>query len=129
MVERRSMSKKFFVYGTLKVGGKLAESFDETRETVVKAVLPGHDLFNLGWFPGIKPGEGAVHGEVHTYKRDVTDHFDTIEGYNKKNEENSLYLRRTVTVKTEDGEVEAEAYVFNRGVYEESKIETGVWPV
>lgn len=128
---------KFFVYGTLKVGGAFAGVFDEFRINSKKAVLEGYDLYNLGWFPGIIEGNGKVMGEIHEYKSEDIDwirrQFDRIEGYSEIVPESSMYLRKELNIKTENGDIEeAYVYVFNKknneGL-EHKKIEHGFWPV
>lgn len=121
----------FFVYGTLKEGGYFASAFDEIRVSSEKAILTGYNLFDLGAFPAIKAGTGSVRGEVHRYKdqKKATELMDHIEGYNKNNEKDSLYLRRAVEVVTESGEiVSAYTYVLNRDVPKHVKtVESGSW--
>jgi len=121
---------RFFVYGTLKVGGRFAKQFDNLRVSSVKAEVNGYDLFNLGSYPGIKPGSGTVIGELHEYKdpEGVTKDMDRIEGYQPELKD-GMYLRRRVPVKTEAGEiVEANIYVYNFRVTGRAKqIESGVW--
>jgi len=120
---------KFFVYGTLKVGGRFAERFDSLRVNSMPASVEGFHLFDLGSFPGILPGNGVVYGELHEYGEDVTRAMDTIEGYRSDDEDNSLYLRREVEVTTATGKTDkASIYIFNRKDYDDSKmIESGVW--
>jgi len=121
----------FFVYGTLKIGGRFAYDFDKYRITSQTATLKGYDLFNLGWFPGIIPGKGEVIGEVHEYKHadHVKNHMDAIEGYSSRNKDNSLYVRKETVVLTEDGkEIKANIYVFNQNIPDDAKkFEGGVW--
>ena len=69
---------KFFVYGTLKVGGRFATRFDHLRRQSVKGVVEGMTLYNLGWYPGIKPGKGVVCGEVHEYDNEDEGHFEIV---------------------------------------------------
>jgi gamma-glutamylcyclotransferase (GGCT)/AIG2-like uncharacterized protein YtfP len=121
----------FFVYGTLKVGGHFAKDFDPFRIHSNKANLLGHDLYNLGWFPGIVPGPGKVIGELHEYKNpDIVQRaMDRIEGYTG-DPANSLFVRKLVTVTVnETGEkVTCNAYVFNRDPSGNAKkIDNGVW--
>ncbi len=122
----------FFVYGTLKVGGRFAKQFDSARLNSVKAEVEKFDLFDLGSFPGIKPGTGKVVGELHEYKdpEKVTHSMDMIEGYQPELRD-GMYLRRRVQVKTEAGEIkEANIYVFNFKVPKHAKkIESGCWPL
>lgn len=113
-------TKKFFVYGTLKVGGVLATQFDTCRKKCVKATLPNYALYDLGWFPGILKNTGEeVFGEIHTYDDDDFDYvlgqFDRIEGYHEQHKEQSLYLREVVSVVDEDNNtVDCNCYVFNK---------------
>lgn len=134
------MNNKFFVYGTLKIGGYFAESFNKVRKNSTEAKLKGFDLFKIGsgnnsWFPGIIPGEGEVIGEVHEYAeehiKDVYSHMDAIEGYSETNPEASLYRRELMTVELEDGSTETvNVYVFNREIEKDyPKVKSGVWPV
>lgn len=120
----------FFVYGTLKVGGYFAEQFDKFRVSSVKAEVEGYDLYSLGSFPGIKPGQGKVIGELHEYKdpERVTRSMDSIEGYQPEIKD-GMYLRRRVVTKTESGEnKEANIYVFNLKVPERAKkLTSGIW--
>jgi len=125
------MAKKFFVYGTLKVGGHFAERFDGLRKSCVAATLPNMDLFNLGWFPTIKPGKGEVVGEVHEYNNEdeVLSTFDMIEGYNPSRPTAGLYVRSEHDVVLDTGEtIRAIAYTFRNEVPGDAKkIEDGVW--
>lgn len=126
---------RIFTYGTLKVGGILSHAFDTIRGEVIAATLNNYNLYDLGAFPGILPGDGRVHGEIHTYnehKEEVLIAMDQIEGYDTNSEGDSLYLRRKVNVITDDNkEVEVYVYIFNQDIetYEADIIEDGIWPV
>jgi len=130
---------KFFVYGTLKVGGYFAGQFDYTRESSKVATLHNHDLFAVGGvpsqFPGAVPGKGSIIGEIHEFAQNqtvsVTMSMDTIEGYSRKYESESLYLRRILPVELEDGSmVDANVYLFNRPIEKQyKKIESGIWEI
>ena len=130
----------FFVYGTLKEGGFFANNFDNIRETCKKAVLKGYDMYGIGhsgaaYYPGIIPGTGEIHGEVHSYNKkameSVLKAIDSIEGYDPNDHESSLYLRKKVLVELEDGtEERVMVYIFNRKIHRYyDKIENGVWDV
>ena len=129
---------KFFVYGTLKVGGYFAKYFDGMRKTSKIGKLENFDLFRIGnvkasWFPGIVPGDGTVTGEIHEYldEEEVLDAMDRIEGYNSINPKFSLYTREIREIELEDGTTEkAYVYVYNREVHDYfDKIEDGVWEI
>lgn len=121
----------FFVYGTLKEGGHFAADFDAFRVSSDKASLLGHDLYDLGWFPGIVPGSGKVVGELHEYSNpDVVQRaMDRIEGYTG-DPDNSLFVRKlvTVTINATGEKVTCNAYAFNSDPTSSAKkIEDGVW--
>lgn len=120
----------FFVYGTLKKGGKFAPQFDEFRVNSMEAELEGYDLFNMGWFPAIFPGKGKVIGELHEYKDpiNVENTMDFIEGYHSETGR-GMYIRKRASVKTRDGKFfAANIYVFHKDPSEfAEKIVSGVW--
>ncbi len=124
---------KIFVYGTLKEGFALDGSCTTKRISVVKNVKIDGTLFDLGPFPGIKLNTGGtVIGELHTFRNSskTLAMMDSIEGYNPKNEENSLFNRRTTDVMNKSGDLEkAYVYEFNFGKYEIEQhiIKTGIW--
>ena len=130
-------TQNFFVYGTLKMGGRFAEMyadhFDPNRKSVCEASIKGK-LFDLGFFPGVKldKGDGEVHGELHVFKNPeaIQDIFDRIEGYNSENPKKGLFDRVEVEVSLENGSTEtATIYVFNGDPSDSDEIESGVWDI
>lgn len=122
----------FFVYGTLKEGGRFAKRFDNLRTSVRVGTVSGVNMLDLRGFPGAIDGDGQIIGEVHEYDKveTVQQEFDYIEGYNEDSPENGLYNRRTVQVELEDGEtVEATMYFFNHAKGSERVVEDGVWKI
>ena len=124
---------KFFVYGTLKEGGRFDQKlFSDLRTSVKEATIKG-DLFSLGAFPTIKlDGDGIVTGEVHTFrKKDVkgiTKVMDQIEGYNPLHPGEGLFNRHKIAVALKGGKtVTAWVYEYNGQVDPEDKLENGVW--
>jgi gamma-glutamylcyclotransferase (GGCT)/AIG2-like uncharacterized protein YtfP len=127
------MPTKVFVYGTLKVGGRLDRgSLKKARTSVENATIVGA-IYSLGPYPTIKlDKEGEVVGEVHTFHGDdfdaILSTMDMIEGYNPAKPENGLYNRHVVSAKLEDGTTtEAWAYEYNGDVPEDKRIKSGVW--
>ncbi len=122
------MLKKFFVYGTLKVGGNFAVHLDEFRKNSVVAKVKGFDLFGIVHNKGCKPafpaavkGTGEIVGEIHEYNDEETALMlmDQIEGYNKSNPEDSYYVRNEVIVDLEDAtKCTATMYTFNGEIKE-----------
>lgn len=130
----------FFVYGTLKIGGYFANVFDRVRVSHCAATLDGYVMYSIGesktaLFPGIVPGAGTIHGEVHTfkeeYKNEVLATMDSIEGFQEYDKKGSFYIRKKVTVTLNTGEKETVfAYVYNFDILDHyNKIENGVWDV
>lgn len=128
------MITKVFVYGTLKVGGKLdRESLAKRRTSVVTATIVGK-LYDAGWYPAVKlGGKSVVHGEVHEFgKKDISsivETMDRIEGYNsREKDERNLYVRRIVIAKSKDGEkMKAYVYEFSSDLPEKRRVKSGVW--
>lgn len=123
-------NKTVFVYGTLKEGGALSHHVSKNRINSKNATLKGFDLYDLGWFPGIVPGNGTVLGELHEFDNPdvITEMIDKIEGYSPDHPETSLYLRKEVTVRAENKDIVTEAYIFNKEITEKKKlIKSGNW--
>lgn len=118
----------FFVYGTLKKDGIYAEQFDKYRISLERATINNMDLYKIGWFPGMIPGNGNVIGELHEYKEPsiVTTLMNRIEGCDGSKQ--ALFRREYRTIITESSkEIEANVYLFNLGVKKAELIEDGIW--
>lgn len=104
------MADLLYVYGTLRPG---------KHETVK---IPGQ-LFDLGWFPGIKL-EGP--GEVVCEAIQVEDWgpIDRYEGYYPDCPQDSLYIRRPLMV---PHGIHGFIYEYNRPVDLTTRIESGDW--
>lgn len=93
-----------FVYGTLRSpsGGPHSDTFYHDRisariESTWPAVLEGATLFDLGSYPGLGRGRGAVVGEVFEVDESVLEVTDVIEGHP------DFYVRTIEQVTIEDG--------------------------
>lgn len=130
---------KFFVYGTLKAGGRFGKEFDSIRTTAIPAVVSGFDLYSVKAtgglrFPAAVPGNGRIIGELHEYPEEIVDavlkRMDLIEGYDETFHKGSLYIRKTTKVTLiDDGTTEnAYFYQFNWPIDPSyKKITTGFW--
>ena len=100
------------VYGTLRPG----------KSETVK--VPGQ-LFDLGWFPGIKLGWP---GEVVCEPIEIDDWgpVDRYEGYDPTDPGNSLYIRRQL-VDISDGLNGFFIYEYNHDINPVKLIQTGDW--
>ena len=94
-----------YVYGTL-------------RPSTLDTVIIKGQLFDLGWFPGLKMD---LDGEVVCNRIEVDDieKIDRYEGYREDDHEGSLYIRRPFL----DGYI----YEFNRDVSPAARVLSGEW--
>jgi gamma-glutamylcyclotransferase (GGCT)/AIG2-like uncharacterized protein YtfP len=75
--------KKVFVYGTLKKGGGLHGYLRGNSDFVEERVIPGYEMFHLGWFPGIRKTKregAAITGEVYLVNDEMVKTLDMVEG-------------------------------------------------
>ena len=112
--------KKLFVYGTLRPGhmnsARLGLEGSLTCTPGVK--LMGYELYNLGWFPGIRPGQGYVVGDLFDVPDDRWNALDSYEGAP------NLYTRESVTI---GGLTGVQVYVYHKDIDPEHKIASGDW--
>ena len=109
-----------FVYGTL-MRGEGAHSYLAKAEFVGEYRLPDYAIYDLGWYPGIRPKKGSVvYGEVYAVDDRMLAEMDRYEG------EGSLYHRTPVVVENETGTVNAVAYVYAKEI-KGREIEGGRW--
>ena len=117
-----------FVYGTLMSGQSRFNQLKSYIRSEQGATVQGH-LYHLVDYPGMKLGEGVVHGQIMELN-DVAECLkktDFIEGFLGFECNDSLFNRTIVRAKTEQGYVWAWTYVYARDVDGESIIEDGRW--
>jgi gamma-glutamylcyclotransferase (GGCT)/AIG2-like uncharacterized protein YtfP len=125
-----SETVKFFVYGTLKKGGRLSGGVAKYLKNVEKGIIRGK-LYNVGAFPAvILGGETSVKGEIHEFESPEAVHklLDRIEGC-YGNDPNNLYNKEQVEVLTQEGTETCYVYEFNRPVEKLPVIESGEWEI
>lgn len=126
-----------FVYGTLKQGQLNARLLEPFARTVEPAWTHGV-LFDVGEFPALIQGDGAVRGELVRLDPATIPAalalVDRLEEYQADDEPSSMYLRRIVDVWTDRGEQErAYIYFYNVGhgalppVEMLVRLDTGEW--
>lgn len=125
-----------FVYGTLKVNGRLSHGFDRYRKKAIPATIKGFKMYSVNdSFPAIIEGEGEITGELHGYaSKDIVGvlhRMDGIEGYRPGREAQNMYNREPIEAFVEGLEepVQAEVYVWNNSVDRYELIESGKWEV
>ena len=108
-----------FVYGTL-MQGQPAHDLLKDAAYSRRYTLYDHTMVDLGAYPGIvqKKNE-AVLGEVYFVSPEMMAEMDRYE------DEGNLYLRREVWVKSEQGSLRAEAYLYNKGT--QGCLESSCW--
>lgn len=83
-------TRKVFVYGTLMNGEPNHHFLEDSRFLGVSA-LDGYEMYNVGWYPAIIPGEGTIPGELYEVPEWDMKYIDGLEG------EGSLYIRKCET--------------------------------
>jgi gamma-glutamylcyclotransferase (GGCT)/AIG2-like uncharacterized protein YtfP len=116
---------QLFTYGSLLKGMSLSQTMEGTKflgPAYVKA-----DLFFLGFYPGIIPGNQIVFGELYEVPEPVIPKIDEVEDYIELNNEKSLYLRQPIDAyRLIDGsKVQASAYFYNKCSEGMPRIESG----
>lgn len=113
---------RVFVYGTLKRGFRLYDNMKHAH-FVGKAQLPGYEMYEICWYPGItKSKDSVVFGEVFDVDDDTLRRLDEIEC------ETYLYKRDRETVYFEDGtSCQAWFYEYLGEMPSENLIPKGIW--
>lgn len=94
-----------FVYGTL-LKGRSNHRLIADCELLGRGTVTGFEMYDLGYYPAIVPGEGSVLGEVYSVDNETLKKLDFFEGSGE------LYIRKTVRVSMEKDDADAEVYVY-----------------
>jgi len=116
------------VYGSLRQGFELPDSPkpDTKLRDRGPCRIPG-DLYDLGGYPGLVPGDGEAIGELYEVPDlSVFSILDEYERYRAEDHEDSLYLRKAVRL-SKPANIDAWVYVYNRDVTREPLIASGDW--
>ncbi len=101
-----------FAYGTL-MSGNSNHHIVESETFIGKATVNGYTLFDLGCYPGVKPGNGKIKGELYWVSANSLKRLDSFEG------EGFLYKRcKTEAELTQNNIVKANIYVYLNDVSE-----------
>ncbi len=83
-------------------------------------------LYDLGEYPGLRPGEDTVVGELFEVRdRRIFRELDEYEKYDAQDRAGSLYIRRSVRLA--EPAVDAWVYFYNDEVSEQQRIDSGDW--
>lgn len=113
-----------FVYGTLMRDRRQGQTYLDGSEFKGEYILNDYELYDLGHYPGIveKP-YGKVKGELYAVPKEKLPEIDIYEA------EGSLYRRKTVRVRSGEGEgLDAYAYVYSKSVEGKPKVEFALQP-
>jgi len=94
-------------------------------ELLGDAVAGGVCLYNLGAYPAIKEGDGAVIGELYDVDDIALETLDMIEGFDSTNISNSLYLRSEIRIIAPSTTIPVYSYFYNLPVAESAIIDDG----
>jgi len=97
----------------------------DTSEYIGEAIARGVCLYNLGPYPAIKQGDGAVAGEIYHVSNAILEQLNTVEGYNPTNLENSLYHRQKIQILLPAISTDVFAYFYNGSVNGLAQIDSG----
>jgi len=125
-----------FVYGTLMTGESNWSIIRPFVYGTVPASLPNYEMVSVNHYPGIIEAEefGVVFGQLMYIKKsrywEAIKRLDQLEGFQKDHPKSSLFLRKKVTVITENGVLcGAYVYTFNRSIKGLKKIKHGNWKI
>ncbi|MCX7864597.1 MAG: gamma-glutamylcyclotransferase [Novosphingobium sp.] len=118
------MMRIFFFYGTLVAGSgnEVERRVHASLRPIGSATMHGR-LYAIpdpeGWYPGLLRGTGVVRGMAYCAlpsfcAADLAE-MDAYEGFSPSQPRQSLYVRKAVAIRGEDGcQIEAQAYLFNQ---------------
>lgn len=115
-----------FVYGTLKKGGRFHHVLRDSR-FIGEGEIEGQ-LYNIGAFPGLVQGAGAVKGELYELgKEGSIERLDHLEGFFTESPHKSLFVRKQRKIEV-GGEIHLTwVYYFNMDISGKERI--GAWDV
>ena len=116
------------VYGTLKRGNHNHRVMGDS-EYIGTARISGFEMYSLGGFPGVLPGEGEITVEIFRVNntRDA-EYIYRLEGYNgvRGHHRNSFYDTTDISVNIDGQDYTAEMFIYKGGRLN-SRVESGEW--
>lgn len=125
---QHTMSSLLATYGTLmRTFGQQKQLGVAEQLSFVSSCRWEGRLYDLGRFPGAVPGDGIVHGELFQVQDSrVWSVLDRYEGYDKENEQASLFVRRRVELRTPSDQT-AWVYWYNKRPPANARVSSGDW--
>ena len=128
-----SAGELFAFYGSLKQGaGQAPDGIHlEACGTFLGACYFRADMYDLGAYPAVIPGDTLCHAERYrVHDPDIVPVLDAYEGM-VEGDERSLYVRRKTPLRDDHGTLTGDTawiYWYNHPVDAARRIDTGVWP-
>lgn len=98
--------RKVFVYGTL-MNGESNHHYLQNSTCLGRATLKGYDMYDVGCYPAITPGDNLIIGEIYQVPKEDITSIDMLEG------EGTLYVKKCETVTDAEGKTSfALVYVY-----------------
>ena len=116
---------KLFVYGTLKKGYH-NNYLLKNSEYMGKAITTGK-MYNVGKFPAVTSGKDIIKGELYKIDQFTLNNIDYLEGYNKDNIIESLYIRKEISVIHNRKIIKAYGYIWNSSITGLTYISNGIF--
>ena len=88
--------RQVFVYGTLMTGEANHHYLDNSK-LLCKATIDGYDMYDVGYYPAIVPGDNQIRGELYQVPIEDLPSMDRLEG------EGKLYLKKCERVSDAKG--------------------------
>ncbi|MEM7332211.1 MAG: gamma-glutamylcyclotransferase family protein [Chloroflexota bacterium] len=134
MSEQISEKRPFFVYGTLLPNQPNFFLWDYAITQMTKALIYDCQLYDMGPYPMMIEEQGGrtvgmVMHVADEFVDNVTNHLDTLEGYDPDRPETSAYQRALRMIQMENGRF-VKAWVYlgaKKFVQDYPKIESGDW--
>lgn len=80
-------TRRVFVYGTL-MKGEANHLYLKNSTCLGAAILEGYEMYDVGWYPAIIPGDGRIIGELYEVPKKDIPLIDRFE------DEGNLYIRK-----------------------------------
>jgi len=113
-----------FVYGSLLKDLPLSHILDDS-EFLGNAVAGGVVLYDLGSYPAIQYGDGAVVGEIYYVNNETLQQLDRVEGFYPEDLRNSLYHRQKIKILLPTIDSDVVAYFYNGDIDNSRLITSG----
>lgn len=108
--------RKVFVYGTL-MTGETNHHYLQNSTYLGKATIKCYDMYDVGWYPAIKPGDNLIIGELYEVPIEEISSIDMLEA------EGILYIKKCERITCAEGKTTfAFVYIYREDTSDLEKI-------